>query len=151
MSDDENELGFTADSLQQTASANSQINDHAMDIIRMLNTKILENHEQGIRYLETTIPHTFPIAGMGKNDAQREIFYAILTNLLKRKFRIQITLQEKNAKVILAWFGSKDIARIEQQKAILQYYSLPFDKRTKDETEHIRSTIKELRGKKKRS
>lgn len=76
-------------------------------------------HSIGIR-----VPITFDIPYMSNKDAQRSIYYKILTSLLERDFIVKIQLEDNESIFHVTWLSEDDEKEIELQNALIAKHTI---------------------------
>jgi hypothetical protein len=135
-------MSFTANSLKRGILRNPEVIAIATEIINDLNAEVIAAHDMGLLFIDTTITNVFSISNMKLCDARREIYYMILVEFIRRRFRILMKQQKDNTRVVIAWFSKKDLLHINKQVALIQYCGKEFKERTNKDNRIIDTIVR---------
>lgn len=81
-------------------------------------------HDKGMHGKSLTVPITFSIPYMSNADAQRYIYYHILTSLIDRDFHVKIELAEDKSTFHITWLSDDEAKEIEVQNALIAKFTI---------------------------
>jgi hypothetical protein len=108
-----------ANTLRSNESQKSSLAKEVATIIESMNDEILNAHKEGRHKVTVKVPTQFGIPYMEKTDAQRDIYYKILTGLLAANFFVAIDMRKDRTLYEIRWITDKEIAEIDAQNTLL--------------------------------
>lgn len=111
-----------ADSLKSNEAQKRAIHKEATTILSHIDDELKTAHDQGKHGISLTVPITFSIPYMSNKDAQRAIYYKILTSLLDRQFEVKIELADSSSIFHITWISKEEAHDIELQNTLLAKY-----------------------------
>lgn len=133
---------LTAKALSAKKVDQTEIVDHFRDIVSMIDGEILEAHAVGSTFLRTNISKTFRVPQMDPEDAKREIYFLLLTDYMRRGFRVHLKEGKDMSRFSVVWFTDNDLERIKKQKQLIEYCLKDFNERKGDDVDNIVSILK---------
>lgn len=119
-------MSLKASSLKSNESQKRAIMKEVTSILGQMDDEINLSRERrdprhsiGIR-----VPITFDIPYMSNKDAQRNVYYKILTSLLEREFIVKIQLEENESIFHVTWLSEDDEKEIELQNALIAKHTI---------------------------
>lgn len=125
-------MSLKASSLKHNEAQQTAINREITAILERIDDELRLTHEQGQTYAVVSLPITFAIPYMKNSDAQRIIYYGVLTSLLDREFHPKIIMSSDRTHFCISWLSEEERNEIEDQNALLAKYS---EKKTKAKAE----------------
>jgi hypothetical protein len=124
-------MSLKANTLKSNESQNKSIMSEVNSIISNIDDELKVAHEQGRHKASITVPITFSIPYMQNKDAQRTIYYKILTSLLDRDFHVTIQMEEKATIFHVKWLSDEEEKDIDLQNTLLAKHTVSRSKNTK--------------------
>jgi hypothetical protein len=117
-------MSLKASSLKSNESQLRAINKEVKNILAHIDDELKVCHDSGRHNLAITVPMIFGIPYMNNADAQRIIYYKMLTSLLDREFIPKIELGDDNAIFHIAWKTDEELKDIDLQNALLAKHTV---------------------------
>ena len=110
-------MSLKANALKNNEAQKKAVSKELNSILPRIDDEIKLAHEQGKDRAIISLPITFAIPYMKNKDAQRIIYYKILTSLLERDFKnIEIDLKKNATLFYVSWLTEE-----EQNELVLQH------------------------------
>lgn len=112
-----------AESLKHNKSQKLQVKKETTDILGYLDEELRKAHDTGKTEVSLTLPINFSIPYMKNMDAQRKIYFKILTSLIDRKFTPKLLLRKDSTLLTIKWWSDEELDEMEVQNALIAKYS----------------------------
>ena len=112
-------MSLRASTLKKNESQVKVIKREVSHILNRMDDELKTAHETGQHQVSIPIPINFSIPYMKNCDAQRIIYYKILTSLLDREFHPTIELKKTSTIFHITWLSNEEMEEIDLQNAIL--------------------------------
>ena len=116
-------MSIKASQLKSNEAQNRAVMKEVMSILAYIDDKFKAANDEGIHNISVTVPIIFSIPNMSNKDAQRSIYYRILTSLLDREFEVVIELADDKSKFHITWLSDEEMKEIELQNALIVKHS----------------------------
>jgi hypothetical protein len=112
-----------ATTLKSNESQKKAFSKEIKGILGQIDDELKLAHDQGKHRIYTTLPITFSIPYMSNSDAQRIIYYKVLSSLLGRGFNVSIDLKKDSTVFEITWLSNDEFTEIELQNTLLAKHS----------------------------
>lgn len=116
-------MSLKAENLKSNESQKKSLAKEVTGILGRIDDELKVGHEQGKHQIIAALPITFSIPYMSNADAQRIIYYRVLTSLLDREFHVKVSLKDTSTLFIITWLSNDELQDIELQTALLAKHS----------------------------
>lgn len=116
-------MSLKASTLKSNEAQKKAIMKEVTSILGHIDDELKSVHEQGRHGVSLTVPITFSIPYMSNADAQRSVYYKILTSLLDREFHVKIELADDQSIFHITWLSEEEAKGIELQNALIAKHS----------------------------
>ena len=116
-------MSLKAENLKSNESQKKSLAKEVTGILGRIDDELKVGHEQGKHRINSALPITFSIPYMSNADAQRIIYYRVLTSLLERGFHVKTCLKESSTVFIITWLSNDELQEVELQTALLAKHS----------------------------
>lgn len=110
---------LNADDLKINLNIKKLLDVEAKNILGIIDDEIKKAHSLGKHETTVSIPNILRISHLTNTEAQREIYYRIIISLLDRKFKPQLTIDEKNTYVNVKWMTETELADVKKQMDLI--------------------------------
>lgn len=117
-------MSLKANSLKSNESQRKAVAKEVNAILGHLDDELKVAHEQGKHKVSITVPITFSIPYMANKDAQRMIYYKVLTSLIDREFNVTIQLEDDATVFHVKWLSDEEEKDIDLQNALLAKHTV---------------------------
>jgi hypothetical protein len=112
-------MSLKANALKSNEAQKKSIAKDVTSILGQMDDELKAAHDSGRHSVSISLPITFSIPYMNNTDAQRIIYYKVLTSLLERDFNVEIDLRKNSTFFIVTWLSSDELSELELQNALL--------------------------------
>jgi hypothetical protein len=112
-------MSLKASALKSNEAQKKSIKKEVTTILGHLDDELKTSHEQGKHDVSISLPITFGIPYMSNTDAQRTIYYQILTSLIERNFIPTVKLKKDSTVFYITWLSDEEREEIELQNTLL--------------------------------
>lgn len=112
-------MSIKADSLKSNESQKKAIQKELNAILGHIDDQLKVAHDQGKHAVSESLPITFSIPYMRNKDAQRIIYYKVLTSLLERGFNAEFEAKKDVTVFYITWLSKEELDEIEVQNCVL--------------------------------
>lgn len=112
-------MSLKAQTLKSNESQRKSIAKDVSDILAQMDDELKVAHDCGKHSVSISVPITFSIPYMNNADAQRTIYYKILSSLLERGFNVEIDLKKNVTLFQITWLSNDEVIDLELQNALL--------------------------------
>jgi hypothetical protein len=117
-------MALKASALKSNEAQKKAISREVSLILARLDDELKVAHEQGKSKASVSIPITFAIPYMSNKDAQRIVYYRVLTSLIDREFNVKISLEEDASIFLVSWLTDEEQEDVNIQHALLAKHTL---------------------------
>ena len=117
-------MSLKANILKSSDSQKKAIAKEVTSILAHLDDELKIAHEQGRHFVSASVPITFSIPYMSNTDAQRIIYYKVLTSLLDREFNVKVQLEDTSSIFHIRWLSDDEEKDIELQHSLLAKHTI---------------------------
>lgn len=111
-------MNITAGSLQKKANT-GQVREEIDNILKTLESVIVNAHEQRASVVNHELPTNFAISNMSLPDAQRVIYSSVIEELEKRQFNVKIKLNPTSTFITVSWISMYDKQELERMSKVI--------------------------------
>lgn len=122
-------MSLRADSLKSNQSQKRAVAKEANAILAKMDDELKTAHEVGNHRVALTAPITFAIPYMSNANAQRMIYYKILTSLIERGFNPKIQLESDKTVFHVSWLTDDEEQEIDVQNTLLTKHMIKPEKK----------------------
>ena len=116
-------MSLKASALKNNEAQKKAVSKELNAILARMDDEIKVAHENGNHRVAVALPITFSIPYMKNADAQRTIYYHILTSLIERDFKtIEIELKQNATIFHISWLSPEELNQISLQSMLLAKY-----------------------------
>jgi len=113
-------MSVTAKQLSKTGARGKDLDSVVRENLQIIDDKLLRaDRTWGRNVVMHDLPITLTLPGLGKKDAQRIIYTAILRSLDKRGFDVKILLTKRTT-LYIAWMTDLDVEEVEAMNALIR-------------------------------
>lgn len=112
-------MSLKASALKSNDSQRKALTKEITSILGRIDDELKVAHEQGRHEVSAALPIIFSIPYMANKDAQRIIYYKVLTNLKDREFNVSIELKQNSTVFHITWLSSEEKNELDLQNTIL--------------------------------
>ena len=116
-------MSLKASALKSNDAQKKSIGREVTSILTTIDDELKNAHDQGKHSIIVRAPITFSIPYMNNKDAQRMIYYKILTSLIEREFTVELELQKDISMFHITWLNEEELNELELQNALLAKYT----------------------------
>ncbi len=117
-------MSLKASNLKANIADDKKIQREVREILEKIDDEIKQAHEIHKKFVAVILPVTFTISQyISNSDAQRIIYFNILTSLIDRGFNVRINLKPKATIFEITWFSKEELLEIELQMRLLAKHS----------------------------
>jgi hypothetical protein len=116
-------MSIKASQLKSSESQRRAVNKEVSSILAHIDEKFKSADIEGVHNVTVSVPIIFSIPNMSNADAQRNIYYKILTSLIDREFEVVIELTDDKSKFHITWLSDEEMKEIELQNALIAKHS----------------------------
>lgn len=116
-------MSLKANALKSNDAQKKAVAKEVTSILAHIDDELKTVHEQGRHGVSLTVPIVFSIPYMSNADAQRYIYYKILTSLIDRDFHVKIELLDDKSIFHITWLSDDETKEIELQNAVIAKHS----------------------------
>jgi hypothetical protein len=117
-------MSIKANILKSSDAQKKAIAKEVTLILAHLDDELKIAHEQGKHFVAASVPITFSIPYMSNTDAQRIIYYKVLTSLLDREFNVKVQLEDTATIFHVRWLSDDEEKDIELQHSLLAKHTI---------------------------
>lgn len=117
-------MSLKANSLKSNESQKRAVTKEVNDILGHMDDELKIAHEQGKHSVGIRVPITFAIPYMTNKDAQRTVYYKILTSLLEREYFVKIQLEDNESIFHVSWLSEDEEKDIDVQNALIAKHTI---------------------------
>jgi hypothetical protein len=117
-------MSIKANVLKSSESQKKAIAKEVNCILAHLDDELKVAHEQGKHFVSATVPITFSIPYMSNTDAQRIVYYKVLTSLIDREFNVKVQLEDNATIFHVRWLSDDEEKDIELQHSLLAKHTI---------------------------
>lgn len=117
-------MSLKASALKSNDAQRNSVSKEARAILGHIDDELKVAHDQNRHNVSITVPITFAIPYMSNKDAQRVIYYKILTSLLDREYNVTIQLEDDSTVFHIKWLSDEEEKEIELQNALLAKHTV---------------------------
>jgi hypothetical protein len=110
---------LNANDLKNNDAQKKLINKEVKEILSYIDEELKKAYDIGKHKIVVNLPMIFSIPNMPNKDAQRIIYYEILTSLLDRNFLVQTNLSADSTKYEITWLSESEYNELELQNLLL--------------------------------
>ena len=112
-------MSIKASTLKSNESQKKAFAKEINAILGRIDDELKVGHEQGKHRILASLPITFSIPYMSNTDAQRIIYYKVLSSLIEREFNVEIELRKNSTVFDITWLSEDEFKETELQNAVL--------------------------------
>jgi len=116
-------MSLKASALKNNDAKKKAINKELKGILAHIDDELKIAHDQGKHEIVVSVPITFSIPYMSNTEAQRIIYYNIISSLLDREFIPSIELKNNATLIHITWLTNEERHEIHVQNALLAKYT----------------------------
>lgn len=112
-------MSLKASALKSNEAQRKALANETNSILGHIDDELKKAHDCGKHTTSITLPITFAVPYMKNRDAQRIIYYKVLTSLLERDWNVEIELHKNSTVFHVTWLTTDELQEIELQNALL--------------------------------
>jgi hypothetical protein len=113
-------MSLKAGSLKSNNPQIAATTKESNQILASIDDSLKNAHEEGRHAIIYSCPINFSVPFMSNKDAQRMIYYKILTSLKERGFNVEIEIHKTETLFRVSWLSKEEIDEIEMQDDVLK-------------------------------
>ena len=117
-------MSLKASALKKNESQNKTITKETTSILRQIDDELKVAHESGKHGCSIAVPINFSVPFMKNRDAQRVVYYKILSSLIERKFNPKIELRKNSTVFHVSWLSDEEQEEINLQNLLLAKHTI---------------------------
>lgn len=116
---------LTANSLKNGDVLKKLIEKEVKIILYSIDDKLRIAYQQGTNHeIKVSLPITFGIPNMQNKDAQRAVYYRIITSLVERDFQVKIEIKPDKTYIYISWLSDDEKDEIDIQNKVLAEHTI---------------------------
>ena len=119
-----NDSLVSAHSLRHNNMQKRNLKEIITNIIKQISQELSAAHREGNHNIITSIPTIFNIPNMSNADGQRYIYSAVITELLKKDYRIQIATESDSCRLKITWMSPEDELDVQMQLNLIAKHTV---------------------------
>lgn len=112
-----------AEYLKCNKSQQLHIKKETVTLLGYIDDEIRKAHDAGKTEIAIKLPINFSIPYMRNVDAQRKIYYNIITSLLNRNFQPKLYMKSDTTLLLVKWVTDEELEEVEIQNTLLAKFS----------------------------
>jgi len=129
-------MSLKASALKDNKSQISAISMEVNNILSHIDDELKTAHESNRHSVKIAVPINFGIPYMKNSDAQRKIYYRILTSLIDREYHVKIHFGDTSVIFHITWLSDDEIKEIDLENALLAKHTY------KDPNSNLKNRLK---------